>query len=152
MKALLYGYRNGEDVLTSSLINEITDSLAKSDYKIERYSIGRFREELLDELKKRGWSDNLFLDTISKISITSEKKGVGLCLQTGNVSRTYADMLKLQNLFVQGKLRAGVIIVPTSSCAKEYASNSATYERLVRELQIFSQVITMPLVVLGFYN
>ena len=34
--------------------------------------------------------------------------------------------------------------------AKELGSNMANYERLIRELPIFSQVITMPIVVIGF--
>lgn len=73
-------------------------------------------------------------------------------MQTGNVSRVYADLMKLQTLFVNGRIKAGIIIVATTDCARQYTCNAATYERLVRELEIFSQVITMPLVIVGFYN
>lgn len=152
MKAITYSYRNGTEVIQSQLSEEIISALASSDYRIEPYTIGKLREEFILEIKKKGWSDVVQLDSVSKISITSEKQGIGLCLQTGNVSRVYADLLKLQNLYVQGRIKAGIIIVPTAICAKQYTSNSATYERLVRELDIFSQVITMPVLVVGFYN
>lgn len=152
MKAVQYSHRNGSIVIPGSIIDEVISSLGESDYLIERYTIGKLRSDFMLGIKKRGWSDNILLDVESKISITSEKLDIGLCLQTGNVSRTYADILKLQTLFLQDKIKAGIIIVPTSDCARKYASNSASFERLVRELGIFTQVITMPIIVVGFYN
>ncbi len=100
----------------------------------------------------KGWSDKIFLALGSNISITAKKDDVGLCMQTGNVSRVYADLMKLQTLFMNGNIKAGIIIVATTDCARQYTCNAATYERLVRELDLFSQVITMPLVIVGFYN
>lgn len=152
MRALIYSHRNGENVIRQDIVQDIIDSLSMTEVVVEKYSITNFRSVVISELKDRGWSDEVVLDLRSNISITSEKNGVGLCLQTGNVSRTYADMIKLQSLFVQGKLGAGVIIVPTLDCAKSFGlCNSATYERLRRELEIFSQVVTMPIVIIGFY-
>lgn len=153
MKALLYNHRNGDRVIPSERITEVIDSLALTETVVARYAISTFRDAFLSEIKERGWSDEIDLDIRSNISITSEKLGTGLCLQTGNVSRTYADMLKLQALFIQGNISAGIIIVPTKDCAQNYClSNSATYERLRRELEIFNQVITLPIVLIGFYN
>ena len=77
-------------------------------------------------------------------------KGIGLCFQTGNVGRIYADLLKLQTLYTKGNITAGIILIPQNQTAKELGSNMANYERLIRELPIFSQVITMPIVVIGF--
>lgn len=62
----------------------------------------------------------------------------------------YADLLKLQTLYVKGNITAGIILIPTDSTANELGSNMANYERHVRELPLFSQVITMPIVVIGF--
>ena len=73
-----------------------------------------------------------------------------MCFQTDNVGRIYADLLKLQTLYTKGNIIAGIILVPQIKTAKELGSNMANYERLIRELPIFSQVITMPLVVIGF--
>ena len=73
-----------------------------------------------------------------------------MCFQTGNVGRIYADILKLQTLNTRGNITAGIILIPQIKTAKELGSNMANYERLIRELPIFSQVITMPIVVIGF--
>ena len=152
MNTLTFSYRNGLDVVPSTIVEDVTISIESINQSIGLYEVSDFRKELLLKMKQRGWSDNVLLDKVSKISITGEKERCGLCLQTGNVSRIYADLLKLQTLFLQNKIKAGVIILPTVKCAKDYTSNAATYERLNRELNIFDQVITVPLVIIGFYN
>lgn len=138
--------------MSESLISDIRDAFSKIEKKVERYEISDIRQDVLADLQVKGWSDKLLLARGSNISITAKKDDVGLCMQTGNVSRVYADLMKLQTLFVNDRIKAGIIVVATSDCARQYTCNAATYERLVREIEIFSQVITMPLVVIGFYN
>ena len=76
---------------------------------------------------------------------------IGLCIQTGNVARTYADMLKLQALYTDGKINAGVLVLPVKECADTFGKNVANFERFLRELlYVFSKVITVPLLVVGF--
>jgi hypothetical protein len=110
------------------------------------------RDHLLTTLKnKNGWSDQVKLAADSNISITAKKGDVGLCLQTGNMGRMYADLLKLQCLYKSKVLKAAILIVPTRRLAKEhdYGANVAQFERLTRELTIFDKVITIPMVVIG---
>ncbi len=152
MNILISSHRNGEDIVSETLISDIRDAFLKYEKKVERYEISDIRQGVLDDLQIKGWSDKIFLSRDSNISITAKKDDVGLCMQTGNVSRVYADLMKLQTLFMNGNIKAGIIIVATTDCARQYTCNAATYERLVRELDIFSQVITMPLVIVGFYN
>lgn len=143
-------HRNGVEVVPDKMVKEIKEIFSAIHTSVEKYVISDIRKELITGLQIKGWSDKIYLDRKSKISITGEQDDIGLCIQTGNVSRVYADLLKLQTLFVQGEIKAGIIIVPTSECGKQYASNTASMERLMRELNIFNQVITMPLVVIGF--
>jgi len=77
------------------------------------------------------------------------KGPAALCLQTGNVSRFYADILKLQFSFAEGRCRYGILIVPTPKAARTIGSNIANFERLRNELKLFGKIITMPLLVLG---
>ena len=49
-------------------------------------------------------------------------------------------------------IKAGIVILPTVKAARSFSGNVASLERLERELPIFSQVITMPVVVIGFYE
>jgi hypothetical protein len=132
------------------MIDEINTVLAGISQPVERYVISDIRNELLEKLQELGWSNKVFLDRVSKISITGVRNKIGLCVQTGNVSRVYADLMKLQALFMEDDIKGGILILPTAECGKQYASNAASMERLNRELEIFKQVITMPLVVIGF--
>lgn len=134
-----------------NLIDDVVSAFEHIDSTVSRYEISAIRARFIEDLLIKGWSDKLFLARGSNISITSKKQDVGMCIQTGNVSRMYADLMKLQALYLRESIKAGILIVATTECAKHYTSNAATYERLIRELDIFGQVITVPLVIIGFY-
>lgn len=110
----------------------------------------KIRDNLIESLVHSGWSTEVSVSIGSHITITSTKKNIGLCLQTGNMSRMYADMMKLQKLYLDNSIKAGIIIVPTANAARDLGDNIASYTRLTKELDIFSKVIHMPLVVYGF--
>lgn len=80
------------------------------------------------------------------------KDKTGLCIQTGNMARVYADLLKLQALFSRRTIDSGILILATVKCGRQFGGNVASYERVLRELDIFDKVVTMPLVVIGFNN
>jgi hypothetical protein len=71
-------------------------------------------------------------------------------MQTGNMSRMYADLLKLQHMFLSNTIKVGAMIVPSHAAAKNLGDNIANADRLMRELDIFRKVIHMPLVVFAF--
>jgi len=109
-----------------------------------------FRDRLMLELARNGWSDPVRIDARSKISITSIFDKTGLCIQTGNISRVYADLLKLETLYKKKLITGGVYVIPTKRWGRYLkASNMASFERLVEELQVFDATITLPLMVYG---
>ena len=110
----------------------------------------KLRARILDALSKKGWSAQVRISVDTKITITSILKDTGLCLQTGNMSRFYADLLKLQTLFRKKKVRAGIYILPTKLESKRIGSNVAHFERFVDELNVFTETLTIPLIVYGF--
>ena len=150
MKTQIYNHRNGEKIVPEDIINGILEVLHGTNSEIKLKITREFRNGLYEQLYKKGWSDEMRLDTESHITLASYMKGVGLCIQTGNAARIYADLLKMQTLFVKGKISSGIIVVPQNETAKKMGKGMANYERLLRELPIFSQVITMPIVVIGF--
>ena len=82
------------------------------------------------------------------------KGDIGLALQFGNISRIYADLLKLQSLFLDAKARGAVVVVPSKSLLHLLSRSGGTdnrchLERIRRELPIFSLVITMPIAFYG---
>lgn len=145
-----YDHRNGMKIVPQDIIEKTQAIFTEYENKLTKNNVSLVKEDLKNQLLIEGWSGEYRLDSESKITITSFQKNIGLCFQTGNVGRVYADLLKLQTLFVKGNIAAGILLLPKRCMTKVFGSNCASYERLLKELPIFSQVITMPLVVIGF--
>lgn len=151
MRTQLYNYRSGQQIIPEAIISFIIESIEECNYFSGRIDIRSFNKDLLDKLRSNGWADGLPLSVYSKISITSVLDKIGICVQTGNVARIYADLLKMQTLFTDDKLSAGILVVPTKECADALGKNVANNERLIRELTyVFSKVITIPLLIISF--
>ncbi len=146
----IYDHRSGLKIIPCEMLENIKNIFLNYETKLTKSTSTMVKEELKRRLLIEGWSGEFRLDVDSKISITSFQNNTGLCFQTGNVGRVYADLLKLQTLFVKGRITAGIIIIPQKTMTKIFHSNCATYDRLIKELPIFSQVITVPIVVIGF--
>lgn len=150
MRTQIYEHRSGLKVVPADIITGVEKIVQEFNPVLSKNSVAIIKETVKDRMEKDGWTGEYRLDATSKITISSYMKGIGLCFQTGNVGRIYADLLKLQTLYTKGNITAGIILIPQNQTAKELGSNMANYERLIRELPIFSQVITMPIVVIGF--
>ena len=150
MNVTVYYHRDGRLIVPEYQVEGIKDIISHINPLVRKNTVTEIRDDIVHGLDCQGWSGEYRLDTSSKITISSIQANVGLCLQTGNVSRIYADLLKLQALYLKGKIKAGIIIVPQKELAIQLASNMASFERLVSELAIFAQVISLPLVIIGF--
>lgn len=150
MDYVTHDHRSGLSVIPEKQLQEVIDVIHGVNPRVRKNTVSEIRDSIISGLDYKGWSGEYRLDTSSKITITSFQNGIGLCIQTGNVSRIYADLLKLQTLYIKGNIKAGIIILPQKELAVRLASNMANYERLLGELSIFSQVISMPLVIIGF--
>lgn len=142
-------YREANHAISQSVLQPIFEAIYSTNPTISKNSISGLRDELTSKIMEQGWSQKAGLSHKTKITITGYKDGVGLCIQTGNISRIYADLLKLQTLWASSKITAGIIIVPLKSNAVIFGSNLASFERLTTELEIFNRVITMPLYIIG---
>lgn len=108
------------------------------------------RRAVADRLTALGWSDAVRIRSSHGITITAMSQRIGLCLQTGNMARFYADLMKLQLVFIDGATDGGLYVVPTKKAASELGSNMVNFERIVAETRLFRSIITLPLIVLGF--
>lgn len=143
-----YPHNNPSSAITNTTLDGVRDVLKKSSWG-KRDDTRAFRDRVLLDLSRVGWSDSVRIDNRSKISITSILGDTGLCIQTGNISRYYADILKLETLHRNQAIRGAVYILPLKLWAKELGSNRASFERMVEELQIFEATITVPMMVYG---
>lgn len=138
-----------EDLKDKAVVS-VLDALRDFQFPVRTGCTARLRDAILHEILATGWSSNVKVDYRSKITITAMHSEIGLCLQTGNMARFYADLLKLQLLFSKGRIRRAVYILPTKRSAKVLGANTAQFERLVDELDIFAEVISVPMLVVGF--
>lgn len=149
MNCSLFGHRHADVEIPASIQNEIQRAITESNVAVTRGNLAALRDSVLQRLMRDGWSPEVEIDPNSRISITSSKEHIGLCLQTGNMGRMYADLLKLQTLYLRETIYAGVIIMLADDAAKELGDNLANADRLRRELPIFSRSITVPILLVG---
>ncbi len=149
MRFEIYEHSRSKEAVPSSFQEEVSEII--SGVKLRKpIKTSNIRESLLKSLHHKGWSDKIRVDPHnSKIDITSTRSNVGLCIQTGNISRFYADMLKHQTLYAEGRIKGSICIVPKRLFARSFGQNIANYERLIKELKIFSKTITIPILLYG---
>ena len=153
MKITIYDYRRGLQVVPLEVSSGVVQIIEQLNYSLGKYDIKHFKNDLSCQLRTRGWSGQVCLSSKSKITITSILRNIGLCTQTGNMARMYADLLKLQALFMNKKINAAIFVLPKKSCAHSFGGNVTNYERFINELtNIFFKVITVPMVIIGFDN
>lgn len=147
-------YRHNFETKQSLSRDEVMllDGLSGLEIVLQRNSSAELRDGVLSVLMAQGWSKKISISNTTKISITSIKNRCGLCLQTGNMARFYADFLKLQYLFNQGQIDRALLLTLTRSVAVEVGSNLANYERVTQELNLFGDIISVPMLVIGMEN
>lgn len=149
MNYTTHDHCGGLAAVPAALRQEIEAAIQACTIPPARRKTSEIGSAIVAGLVTSGWSGKVKLVRSSKITITSAKNSVGLCLQTGNMARLYADLLKLQQMFLNKTIKAGVIIVPTRTAAKKLGDNIAHANRLQCELDIFRSVIHMPLIVMA---
>lgn len=142
-------HNDGISLIDPSISTQVFDVIHRIDLSYKINVAQSLRRDLLTQLKMIGWSEGFKLDSNSEITLTSYFNHIVLCLQTGNMSRFYADLLKLQYVYNINKASAGIYLIPSKSLAKTMGSNIANYERFTNELSLFKKIITMPLIIIG---
>jgi len=153
MQVTDYSHRSGKITIGTTSCRQMNETLEAVKFKVRINCASELRSALLSPLSKLGWSDKVQIDTKRKLTITAMQGQIGLCLQTGNMSRFAYDLLKLQALYLEERISAAFCLIPTRSCANIMGDNIANFERTTAELkEVFNKVIIVPLVVIGFEN
>ena len=144
-----YVHNYGLHAIPAKMVKELKDVINEIDYNIQPRCATSLRKMITVELMMLGWSDKTRIDAESQVTITAMKSKVGLCLQTGNISRMYADLIKLQYLYQKDKIDSAFYILPSKESAKIMGDNVANIERLSNELQLYRYIISLPILVIG---
>jgi hypothetical protein len=147
-----YSHRNGKIEWEKRELDEwITDVFNAPAITLESHATDAIRDHIRNELTTQGWSGEVpIAPNFTAVTVFSLKDDLALQIQTGNVSRVFYDLLKLQYLFIRNKIEAAGLAVPTKTGAQRLGSNIANYERLCGELQLYDRIITVPILVIGF--
>lgn len=108
------------------------------------------RQHVSNEFLKEGWALNVPLDNDRGLKVFALRGDLAFQLQTGNMSRAPYDLLKLQYLFLEKRIEAAALALPTKSAAKAIGDNVANAERIIEEMRLFDRVITVPILVVAF--
>lgn len=133
----------------SPLVKEVIGVVKLAEVEISRGCSDELRRVILNELMDKGWSGKVQIAPAIGITITSMRDNTALCLQTGNMARFYADLLKIQYLYQNNKAEESIYILPTKRCAIVMGDNLANFERFTSELDVFKDIISTPIVVIG---
>lgn len=128
----------------------LTDVFEAPAVKIEKRCTHSIRDHVESEFLNDGWALGVSLDQGLGLKVFAEKGDLAFQLQTGNMSRAPYDLLKLQYLFQAERIEAAALALPTNEAAKRMGENIANAERIIRELQLFDRVITVPILVVAF--
>lgn len=140
---------NGDAKIPEHILYPLYWDLEKLNVKLTKRGSREIREPIEKILAVNGWSNRIRVVPDYTISISSMCDEVGLCLQFGNMARLYADLLKLQLMYLNGTIKSAIYILPMKKFALELGVNVVNYERLTHELQIFQKIIKVPMVVIG---
>jgi hypothetical protein len=147
MKHFTYVHCDGEKAVSAANREQVVEAITSVSIKPGPGTAPKIRMQLISNLRTSGWSGEVKLAADSDITITSVKDDVGLCLQTGNMSRIYADLMKLQTMYLNNHIKAAVIILPSQEVAKMLGSNIAQAKRLERELTVFKKAYHVPTII-----
>ncbi len=128
----------------------LTDVFEAPAVKIEPRCTPQIRKHVETEFLNEGWALNVNLDQAHGLSVFAMQDDVAFQLQTGNMSRAPYDLLKLQYLFQSERIEAAALALPTKEAAKVIGDNIANAERVIKELELFDRVITVPILVVAF--
>lgn len=150
MKTYIHAHHFGDKVISNHIKEPLIGFMDNLSFKIAPRTSPELRTTILNELQNnQGWSSVVKIQYQQGLTITSVKQNTGLCIQTGNMSRFYADLLKLQALFLKDKIDSAIFIIPTKKAASILGDNIAHSERLIRELRLFKHIITIPILILS---
>lgn len=146
-----YSHHNGEaEWQKRELFEWLTDVFMAPAVNITRGSTNLIRSHIRSQFEEQGWSGEIRIDANYDLTVFSMKGDLAFQVQTGNISRAFYDLIKLQYLYSIEKIEAAALAVPSQLAAQRIGSNIASFNRIMNELALFSRIITIPLLLISF--
>lgn len=145
MKFFQFEHCSGYEIVKKFVnLDDIENSISDVNVNPGKGAVSDIRSDLTRNLIMQGWTGEVKINLDSSMTITSIKNDIGLCVQTGNMSRIYADLIKLQTMYLNGAIKGAILIIPSQELAKILGSNLVNAKRLEKELVIFKKAYNVP--------
>ena len=139
-------------LLNNDTQDTVPQSIVDIQNKLSQFSsfsdVKEMKKQFNEFLEINAWALNVCIANESKINISALKNRVGMCFQTGNMSRYYPDVMKLELLYRKNKIDFGILILPSKELAKKIGDNIVNSDRVLNELKVFEEIITLPLAII----
>lgn len=130
-------------------IDSILNGISDLNFNPKKDAIPNLKKELIEICSDNGFVIDFFIGE-GNLKINGLLHKTGLAIQLGNASRFYADMLKMQflknNKIIEKML---YFCLTKNSINRSYSSNLISYERFIREKDLFGDIIKLPVLLIG---
>jgi len=146
-----FSHRHGlEAVGEAGVYDEIIQCLQAPKIAVGSKSSRMIKQHMSRGLQRIGWALSPQVAAGFDLDVNAMKNRVSLTTQAGNIARAFYDLLKFQALYLNDRIDAAVLVLPTKRAAKALGSNVAQFDRVTNELNLFKHVVTVPLLVISF--
>jgi hypothetical protein len=126
-------------------ISKIVSQIKTIEYSTKSQNIKLLKKQLTEIFSNNGFILDIALKD-SNLKINGIRNKTGLAIQTGNVARFYADILKLQWLYEEKRIKNAVYVCLSKEAQRDsYLSNTIHIDRALREADFFDNIITLPI-------
>jgi hypothetical protein len=149
--AWLYDHNNGaSEWQRREQCDWLTDIFEAPAVQLRQGVTTEIRQHVRTELENEGWAINVKIDAEHDLTVFALRDDLAIQLQTGNMSRAPYDLLKLQYLKTSNRIEAAALALPTKAGSLALGSNIAHADRMKDELNLFRNIITIPILLVAF--
>jgi hypothetical protein len=135
--------------LDNSISNEVHEIISSIEFQHQRNSSPFLREILQYEFNKMNWYSKFKVDSRLNWYVQFYANETAILFYFSNKARSSLDLIKIQHLYANEKIKGAIYIVLTSEAAIKVASNLANFETLEKEIRVFKETISCPILLIG---
>lgn len=135
--------------LDNSISNEVHEIISSIEFQHQKNSSPFLREILQYEFNKMNWYSKFKVDSRLNWYVQFYAKETAILFYFSNKARSSLDLIKIQHLYANEKIKGAIYIVLTSEAAIKVASNLANFETLEKEIRVFKETISCPILLIG---
>ena len=133
----------------NSISSEIHKIIGSIKFEHKKNSSPFLKEILQYEFNKLNWYPKFKVDSRLNWYVQFYAKETAILFYFSNKARSSLDLIKIQHLFANGKIKGAIYIVLTHESANKVAANLTNFETLEKEINVFKETITCPILLIG---